>query len=60
MAQVLLDYKGQGDAERCYGDFKGRSAVTPVFVQHNRRVAALVQVICLALLVFCRPRTDTF
>ena len=24
-----------------------------MFVQHNRRVAALVQVICLALLVFC-------
>ncbi|WP_326770349.1 IS1634 family transposase (plasmid) [Streptomyces sp. NBC_01591] len=52
-AQVLLDYKGQGDAERRYGDFKGTLAVTPVFVQHNRRVAALVQVICLALLVFC-------
>lgn len=51
--QVLLDYKGQGDAERRYGDFKGPLAVTPVFVQHNRRVAALVQVICLALLVFC-------
>ncbi|SES49909.1 hypothetical protein SAMN04487983_10966, partial [Streptomyces sp. yr375] len=27
-------------------------AVAPVFVQHNHRVAALVQVICLALLVF--------
>jgi transposase len=52
-AQILLDYKGQGDAERRYGDFKGPLAVTPVFVQHNRRVAALVQVICLALLVFC-------
>lgn len=39
-AQVLLDYKGQGDAERRYGDFKGTLAVTPVFVQHNRRVAA--------------------
>ncbi|MET8212285.1 hypothetical protein ABZT51_41120, partial [Streptomyces sp. NPDC005373] len=47
------DYKGQGDIERRYGDFKGPLAVTPVFVQHNRRVAALIQVICLALLVFC-------
>ncbi|MEU3712224.1 hypothetical protein [Streptomyces catenulae] len=28
-------------------------AVTPLFVQHNHRVAALIQVICLALLVFC-------
>jgi transposase len=51
--EVLLDYKGQGGIERRYGDFKGPLAVTPVFVQHNRRVAALVQVICLALLVFC-------
>lgn len=52
-AQVLLDYKGQGESERRYGDFKGPLAVTPVFVQHNRRIAALIQVICLALLVFC-------
>jgi transposase len=52
-AQVLLDYKGQGGIERRYGDFKGPLAVTPVFVQHNRRVAALVQVICLALLIYC-------
>ncbi|MDT0347894.1 hypothetical protein, partial [Streptomyces litchfieldiae] len=51
--QVLLDYKGQSGIERRYGDFKGPLAVSPVFVQHNRRVAALVQVICLALLVFC-------
>ncbi|MFJ7199602.1 MULTISPECIES: hypothetical protein [unclassified Streptomyces] len=52
-AQVFLDYKGQGDAECRYGDFKGPLAVTPTFVQHNRRVAALVQVIRLALLLFC-------
>ncbi|MGP4090874.1 IS1634 family transposase [Streptomyces sp. KR55] len=52
-AQVLLEYKGQGAIERRYGDFKGPLAVTPLFVQHNRRVAALIQVICLALLVFC-------
>lgn len=31
---------------------KGPLAVTPLFVQHNHRVAALIQVICLALLVF--------
>ncbi|MEE1804875.1 hypothetical protein [Streptomyces sp. BE133] len=52
-AQVLIHYKGQGTVERRYHDFKGPLAVTPVFVQHNHRVAALIQVICLALLVFC-------
>ncbi|MEU6347696.1 IS1634 family transposase, partial [Streptomyces sp. NPDC046977] len=52
-AHVLIHYKGQGTVERRYHDFKGPLAVAPVFVQHNRRVAALVQVICLALLVFC-------
>ncbi|WP_344641011.1 IS1634 family transposase [Kitasatospora cystarginea] len=51
-AQVLIQYKGQGTVERRYADFKGPLAVTPVFVQHNHRVAALIQVICLALLVF--------
>lgn len=51
--QVLIHYKGQGAVERRYADFKGPLAVAPVFVQHNRRVAALIQVICLALLVFC-------
>jgi hypothetical protein len=30
--------------ERPYGDFKGLLAVTPVFVQKNSRVAALVHV----------------
>ncbi|MFE6105258.1 IS1634 family transposase [Streptomyces laurentii] len=51
--RVLIHYKGQGAVERRYHDFKGPLAVAPVFVQHNRRVAALIQVICLALLVFC-------
>lgn len=49
--QVLIQYKGE--VERRYADFKGPLAVTPVFVQHNRRLAALIQVIYLALLVFC-------
>jgi len=52
-AEVLRRHKGQGTVERRYGDFKGPLAVTPVFVQDNKRVAALVTVICLALLVFC-------
>lgn len=51
--QVLIHYKGQPTVERRYHDFKGPLAVTPLFLQHNQRVAALIQVICLALLVFC-------
>jgi transposase len=51
--QILLDYKGQSSVERRYADFKGPLAVTPLFVHKNSRVAALIQVICLALLVFC-------
>ena len=51
--QVLVEYKGQSGVERRYGDFKGPLAVTPIFVQKNSRVAALIGVICLALLVFC-------
>jgi transposase len=52
-AQVLIRYKGQPDVERRYGDFKGPLAVTPMFLKSNRRIAALITVICLALLVFC-------
>jgi transposase len=51
--QVLLRYKGQAVVERRYHDFKGPLAVAPIFLQHNRRIAALITVICLALLVFC-------
>jgi transposase len=39
--------------ERRYHDFKGPLAVAPVFLRHNRRITALITVICLALLVFC-------
>ncbi|WP_206306827.1 IS1634 family transposase [Streptomyces sp. F001] len=52
-AEVLRRHKGQGAVERRYGNFKGPLAVTPIFVQDNKRLAALVTVICLALLVFC-------
>ncbi|ANP51077.1 hypothetical protein J2Z21_009780 [Streptomyces griseochromogenes] len=50
-AQVLV--KGHGAIERRYADFKGPLAVKPIFVQHNCRAVELIQVICLALLVFC-------
>jgi transposase len=52
-AEVLRRYKGQGVVERRYHDFKGPLAVAPIFLEHNRRIAALITVICLALLVFC-------
>jgi transposase len=52
-AEVLRRYKGQGVVERRYHDFKGPLAVAPIFLEHNRRITALLTVICLALLVFC-------
>jgi transposase len=52
-AEVFKRYKGQGVVERRYHDFKGPLAVAPIFLEHNRRIAALITVICLALLVFC-------
>jgi transposase len=52
-AEVLVRYKGQQVVERRYGDFKGPLAVAPMFLQSNTRIAALLTVICLALLVFC-------
>jgi transposase len=52
-AEVLARYKGQEVVERRYGACKGPLAVAPLFVQSNRRIQALVTVICLALLIFC-------
>jgi transposase len=52
-AEVFRRYKGQGVVERRYGEFKGPLAVAPLFLEHNRRITALITVICLALLVYC-------
>jgi transposase len=52
-ARVLLHYKGQPVIERRYGEFKGPLAVAPMFLRSNKRIAALITVICLALLIFC-------
>jgi transposase len=52
-AQILRRYKGQEVVERRYAGFKGPLAVAPMFLHSNRRIAALITVICLALLVFC-------
>ncbi|CAN5117603.1 IS1634 family transposase [soil metagenome] len=51
--EVLRRYKGQEVVERRYGDFKGPLAVAHMFLKSNRRIEALIGVICLALLVFC-------
>jgi transposase len=51
--EVLRRYKGQEAVERRYSTVKGPLAVAPMFLKNNRRIAALVTVICLALLVFC-------
>jgi len=50
---VLVRYKGQEVVERRYGNFKGPIAVAPIFLKNNRRIEALLTVICLALLIFC-------
>jgi len=52
-SEVLIRYKGQEVVERRYSTIKGPLAVAPMFLKNNRRIAALVTVICLALLIFC-------
>ena len=51
--EVLVRYKGQEVVERRYGNFKGPLAVAPIFLKNNRRIEALLSVICLALLIYC-------
>ena len=55
--EVFRRYKGQHVVERRYGEFKGPLAVAPLFLKTNRRIAALITVICLALLIFCLVET---
>ena len=50
---VFRRCKGQHVVERRYGEFKGPLAVAPIFAELNRRITALITVICLALLIFC-------
>ncbi|MBM0238004.1 IS1634 family transposase [Micromonospora sp. ATA32] len=52
-AGVLLHYKGQEAVERRYSAFKGPLAVAALYLKNNKRIAALITVICLALLIFC-------
>lgn len=51
-AEVLRRYKGQTAVEQRYSTIKGPLAVAPMFLQTNRRITALITVICLALLIF--------
>jgi Domain of unknown function (DUF4277) len=51
--EVFYRYKDQPVVERRYSDIKGPLAIAPIFLQHNRRITALITVICLALLIFC-------
>jgi transposase len=53
-AQVLARYKNQpGTSERRYHDLKGPLALAPMFLHTNRRITALIGIICLALLIYC-------
>ncbi|WP_413812613.1 hypothetical protein [Streptomyces sp. OE57] len=52
-AQVLLYHKGRPVIGRRCGEFKGPLAVAPMFLRSDKRIAALITVICLALPVFC-------
>jgi transposase len=51
-AEVLRRYKRQSAVEQRYATVKGPLAVAPMFLQTNRRITALITVICLALLIF--------
>jgi transposase len=51
-AQVLLHYKGQEAVERRYSAFKGPLAVAAIYLKNNRRLTAMITVVCLALLIF--------
>ena len=50
---MLRRYKAQEAVERRYQALKGPLAVAPIFLKNNRRIAALITVICVALLIFC-------
>ena len=51
---MLARYKNQpGTSERRYHDLKGPLAVAPMFLHTNRRITALIGVLCLALLIYC-------
>ncbi len=48
LAEVLARYKGHKAVEQRYSNFMGPIAVGPMFETNNRRIEALISVICLA------------
>ncbi len=53
-SQVLARYQNQpGTSERRYHDLKGPLAVAPMFLHANRRITAIIGVVCMALLIYC-------
>jgi transposase len=52
-ADVLARYKNQpATSERRYHDLKGPLAIAPMFLHANRRITAIIGVICMALLIY--------
>jgi transposase len=50
--QVLLHHQGQEAVERCRSAFKAPLAVAAIYLKNNRRITAMITVVCLALLIF--------
>lgn len=50
---LLCRWKGEWQIERRFSDWKGPLKVRPVFVTSNRRMAALVLLLHLALMIYC-------
>lgn len=50
--ELFAAYKRQHLIENRFGDFKGPLAVRPVFLHSNRRIAALLAVVSLAILLY--------
>jgi len=53
LSAVLALYKNQHHSERRFADFKGPLAVRPLFLKDNKRIAALLFIVYLALLIYC-------
>ena len=50
LVAVIMAYRGQYLIERCFGRFKGKAlSLTPLFLQTERRVEGLIQLLSLAL-----------
>ena len=59
-ADLLARYKQQPTiSERRYHDLKSPLAIAPMFLHTNRRIAALIGVVCLALLIYSLIERET-